>query len=139
VRLVLDTNIFVSALIGPGTPARILESCWTGDPELVISEPILDELSDVLARDRIVRRLARRGPEVSEFVARLRQSAVIVDPTETLDLCDDPDDNRILEAANAGGADYIVTCDDDLLRLAEVQGTRIVTPAQFLAEITTRR
>jgi predicted nucleic acid-binding protein len=54
-------------------------------------------------------------------------------PTESVKVSDDPDDDRVLEAAVAGEADYIVTGDDDLLRPGEFRGTRIVTPALFLA------
>jgi predicted nucleic acid-binding protein len=55
-----------------------------------------------------------------------------VAPTQTLNVTDDPDDNRILECAVAAGSDYIVTYDKDLLRLGEYAGVKIVTAVDFL-------
>jgi len=57
----------------------------------------------------------------------------LVEPTHRIDASRDPDDNRVLEAAIAGEADYIVTGDRDLLELGSYEGIRIVTPAEFVA------
>lgn len=59
----------------------------------------------------------------------------VVRPSLTRDLARDPDDNRVLEAAIAGGADVIVTGDTDLLDLQVVEGVRIVTPVDFTHEL----
>ena len=134
----MDTNVLVSALIAEGPPARVLGLCWTGEVEFVISEATLAELEDVLGRSRLEPRLRRRRADVGEFIRRFEKLAKMVEPTETLALSDDPDDNRVLEAAVAGEADYLVTGDDDLVRLREVRGTRICTPAQFLIELAGR-
>jgi putative PIN family toxin of toxin-antitoxin system len=66
----------------------------------------------------------------------LRKFAHIVVPMQTLDVTGDPDDNRILECALAAGSDCIVTYDQDLLRLGEYGGIRIVTAVDFLRRVT---
>jgi putative PIN family toxin of toxin-antitoxin system len=66
----------------------------------------------------------------------LRKFAHIVVPTQVLDVTRDPDDNRILECAIAAGSDYIVTYDQDLLRLGEYAGIKIVSAADFLQTVT---
>ena len=136
-RVVIDTNVLVSSLINAGTPPAGVIQAWNNEVfELVTSRAQIDELTSVLGRARL-QRFLRDAPFTRELIARIERHANVVQPTETLDLCDDPDDNRVLEAAVAGEADYIVMGDDDLLRLREVRGTRICTPAQFLAELTT--
>jgi putative PIN family toxin of toxin-antitoxin system len=138
VRAVVDTNVLVSALMKSATPPAAVVAAWHGEAfDLVSSPPLLAELLEVLER-RHVRKYIVDLEFERQLVARIRQDAIVVEPTESLALSDDPDDDRILEAAVAGGADYIVTGDDDLLRLREVRGTRICTPAQFLIELAAR-
>jgi putative PIN family toxin of toxin-antitoxin system len=103
----------------------------------VTSAETLDELADVLARP-VVRKFIRVPSEkIDELQQDIASVSTRFEPTETLTLSDDPDDNRVLEAAVAAEADYIVTGDAGLLRLAEVRGTRIRTPARFLVELAT--
>jgi putative PIN family toxin of toxin-antitoxin system len=138
-RVVVDANVVVSALINDrGNPARVI-AAWKLDRfELVSSASLLHELRVVLSRPSVRRFIAATDSEVAAFIDDIEQTAVIATPTETLTLSDDPDDNRVLEAAVAGEADYLVTGDDDLVRLREVRGTRICTPAQFLIELAGR-
>jgi putative PIN family toxin of toxin-antitoxin system len=98
----------------------------------VTSEPLLAELATAAARPRLRDQLRFGASGAGQFVDDVREFSDVVTPTETLDVADAPDDNRVLEAAVAGEADYIVTGDDDLLRLGEFRGIRIVTPAGFL-------
>lgn len=69
---------------------------------------------------------------IADFFADVRAVAIIVEPAHRLDVSRDADDNRVLEAAVAGSADYIVTGDRDLLELGSHAGIRIVTPADFV-------
>jgi putative PIN family toxin of toxin-antitoxin system len=93
---------------------------------------VLAELNRVLARPHIRRRLKWDDARVVEFSDRLREQSVIVTTSERVDAVRDPDDNRVLEAAVAGEAEYIVTGDRDLLDLGSCEGIRIVTPAAFV-------
>lgn len=128
-RVVFDTNIFISALVFPGGKAdaamlRILEE----EDRLVLSRPVLREILDVLARkfERDPEELAR----VAVFVADL---AEMVAPEQRIDVMSDAGDNRVLECALAGRADAIVTGDAALLRLGTFAGVRLLSMADYLA------
>ena len=132
-KVVLDTNVVVSAFISArGAPARVVEAWRDGRYSATTTEELLQELSDVLSRPHL-RALVRIEEGAEAFLDSFRESAEIYEPVERLRVVDDPDDDRVLEAAVAGKADYIVTGDDDLLRLGEFRGTRIVSPAMFVA------
>lgn len=128
-RVVFDTNIYVSAFVLPGSrvDSAVLKII-DGTDLLLISKPILDELLGVLARkfSRDVDELARVAVFLSEVVQLVR-------PRRTLDVLDDEADNRILECAVAGKADAIVTGDKAMLELQEYQGVRILTLKDYLA------
>lgn len=136
-RIVLDTNVLVSGLISPsGAPAQIQAAWRRGDFELVTSAPLLDELAEVLSYPRIRNRLGWTGEELFEFIEFFRATAIVTSPSESLELARDPDDGRVLEAAQASHADYVVTGDNDLLDLRTFVGIPILTPAVFLRLIT---
>jgi uncharacterized protein len=128
VKATADSNIYISALQFRGQPERFLDLARTGAIDLAISAPIIAEIERVLRNkfkwpDDQVRAIE---PRLSAFTRR-------VIPTETLDVVkDDPDDNRILECAKAAGSDYVVTGDDDLLRLGHYAGIQIVKVSDFL-------
>ena len=134
-RAVLDTNVIVSAVLSPGSPPdSILGASRRGAVDLVTSAPLLRELEDVLGRPQIAERLGWAPEERASFIAALADFAVIVAPKEKLEAIKaDPADNRVLEAAVAGTADYIVSGDRDLLELGSYQDIRILTPARFAA------
>ena len=94
---------------------------------------MLAELSRALGYPRVVKTSGWDHDRRSAFIQRLAADAIITEPAVRIDVCRDPDDNRVLEAAVAGSAGYIVTGDADLLMLASYEGIAIVTPARFLA------
>jgi putative PIN family toxin of toxin-antitoxin system len=128
--VVLDTNVIVSAVIRPGSnPDKVLGAFLDGRYEVIASPALLSELQKVLERPRI----ARRGPRSQEETTQLL-SSVLVEPSLMLNvIAADPADDRVLEAAVAGEADYIVSGDRHLLDLNAYQGILIVSPAVFLA------
>lgn len=129
-RVVSDTNVLVSSTLFQGSKADAVLDVIEREGVLLLSRAMRDELWAVLARqkfDRFVTVDVRR-----EFLARLDRLAKIVEPTERISVCRDPDDDRVLEAAVAGEADVIVTGDRDLLVLDPFRGIRIVTPRGFL-------
>jgi putative PIN family toxin of toxin-antitoxin system len=134
-RVVIDTNVVVSRFLSPdGTPARIL-SFWENSLfELIVTDPILAGYRRVLAYDRIRSRHGLNQEEIEQTVAGFRNFAVLVEPVEPIvAIVDDPSDDRFLEAAVAGGCDYVVSGDPHLLRLGEYRGIQILTPAAFRA------
>jgi putative PIN family toxin of toxin-antitoxin system len=133
-RVVLDANVLVSAILSPdGTPARILEA-WRGEQfDLVISNAIVEEIDRVLHYPKIMRRHRWSEEHLQRFLDALAHLAVVTPGQLTLVvIANDPPDNRYLECAVEGEAAYIVSGDEDLLQLGIYQGTRIITPRQFL-------
>jgi putative PIN family toxin of toxin-antitoxin system len=129
-RVVLDTNVLISALAFPGSkPDQLLQRVRQGEVALFLSAFILAELERIL-RDKF--RFTKR--QTDERVAVIRRMATLVEPTERIALVvAKDDDNRILECAVAASADYLVTGDKEhLLPLRSIGATQIVTPAAFL-------
>ena len=129
-RVVLDTNVLLSALAVPGSkPDLVLQRVRRGEVALFLSAFIPAELERIL-RDTF--RFTTR--QTDERVAVIRRMATLVEPTERIALVvAKDDDNRILECAVAAHADYLVTGDKEhLLPLRSIGATQIVTPAAFL-------
>ncbi len=129
-RVVIDSNVVVSALLrATGTPSVVVGHGLSGDFVWIISEDLVAELKRVLVRPRLRALLTQDGDAIALFLDDIQQRALLVQPAHRIDVSRDPDDNRVLEAAVAGEADYIVTGDRDLLELASFEGISIVTPA----------
>ena len=129
-RLVFDTNVIVSAdLFEDSVPGRAL-SLALDLGTLLLSEALIEELRAVLSRPRFDRYATRAERE--EFLRDLTREATTIAITQQIQACRDPEDDKILELAVNGDADYIVTGDDDLLVMNPFRGIDIVTPAEFL-------
>lgn len=127
-RVVFDTNIYVSAFAIPGGQAEAaLLRVINGEVQLVVSRAIIHELLDVLAR-----KFGRDGEELAHIAVFVAELADAVQPRRRLRVLKDDADNRILECALAGRAEVIVTGDRAMLELGEYQGIRMVTLRDFL-------
>jgi uncharacterized protein len=128
-RVTADTNILVSGLnFRRGKPFDLLELARTGKISLIVSEPILDEMEDVLRR-----KFGWGETNIKEGRKRITAMARTVKPVVELDaIKEDPDDNKILECASTAGADFIVSGDKDLLRLRRYDSIRILAVSDFL-------
>lgn len=138
-RAVIDTNVLIRAVIRPeGSVGPIAVRFRRGDYLLIYSKPLLDELTEKLNLPRIRDKynVGERG--VQQFLDEVVTGGHSVEPTEKIEVCRDPDDNMLLEAAVAGKADYIVTGDEDLLVLQEYRTIRIMTPAVFLRALDSK-
>jgi putative PIN family toxin of toxin-antitoxin system len=131
-RVTADTNIYISALNFGGMPERFLRLAEAGSIQLVTSDAILAEVAQVLRGDKF----AWPDEEIDKALRQLSRFTERVRPTHTLDIITvDPSDNRILECADAGRADYIVSGDDHLLRLKQHGNAPIVKVAAFLKHL----
>ena len=131
-RLILDTNILVAALITRGTPPDKLYEAWRdGRFTLLTSELQIEEIRRVTRREGI--RFRIHQAEAGRLVNDLRRLATLIENLPTLDVSPDPYDNFLLAMAQAGQADLLVTGDKrDLLSLSRHQGMRILTTPEAL-------
>lgn len=128
-RVVFDTNIYVSAFAIPGGDAEeAFRHAVHGTFELLISVPILTETARVLQT-----KFDWSSERVQQLILYLSQTATLVEATPRLHILHDEPDNRILECALESHADYIVTGDRHLLGLAQHETTRVIKLAEFLA------
>jgi putative PIN family toxin of toxin-antitoxin system len=133
-RVVADTNIYISALMFGGLPSVLLDLGLMQAITLVISPPLLDELQDKL---RV--KFGVLAQDAAAIRAKLETIGDLVHPAMVLDVVShDPDDNRVLECAVAGRADYIVSGDRHLLNLKQHAGIAILTAREFLDELNQR-
>ena len=130
-KVVLDTNIFISALTLPGGQAeKAVLGAVDGRFELAISKPIIHEVLGVLAR-----KFARDAEEIARVAVFLTELGEVVHPRKTLQVLRDEPDNRILECALTAHAKAIVTGDQAMLALEEYKGVRMMTLREFLGLI----
>jgi putative PIN family toxin of toxin-antitoxin system len=140
--VLVDTNVWVSAFINPaGSPARLHRAWLDNRFQVLVSMPLLDELSDVLTRPRITRKYPIQATDIEEFLKLLIRRSQIVVPTGSVGKCRDPDDDLILETAILGQAQYVVTRDDDmkrdldLIKHLQAHGVAVLGVQQFLANL----
>lgn len=136
-RVVVDTNTLISALLWQGTPYRLLVVLRETDGiDLFTSPALLAELSDVLARPHLASRFQRINKTAEGLVDEIASAFVVLRVVPlSQPVCRDPDDDEVLACAIGAQADFIVSGDADLLSLEVHSGIRILTAAQALAVI----
>ncbi|HRR42633.1 MAG TPA: putative toxin-antitoxin system toxin component, PIN family [Syntrophales bacterium] len=146
VKAVIDTNIWVSALINPhGYPSQLRSLFEAGEFRAVISAPMLEELVDVLQRPRIMGKYKLTMSDIEELVILLEEKCEHVSLEGNLAICRDVDDNLVIETAVRGGAEYLVSRDDDIKHDVSVlsffarYGIRVTTVEGFLKKLLTNR
>jgi uncharacterized protein len=137
IRVVLDTNVLISALLTPGSPpAKILELALEGRLRIIISPAIIREIGLVLQYPKLKKTLQKHGLsslEVEEAIFKILRVATITPGRLMVQgISRDPADDAILSCAAAGRADFLVSGDKDLTALDSYEGIRILEPAAFL-------
>jgi uncharacterized protein len=127
-RIVLDTNVLISALVFGGRPRLVTDLVGEASVIAVTSEEIMTEFRRIVVA---------KFPEFSQNAAQLEQllrkyTRWVKLGSVTVTVCRDPDDNNVIETALIGMADYIVSGDKDLLVLKEHDGVKIVKPAELI-------
>lgn len=128
-NIVLDTNIFISGIFWKGDPYKILLLWKDCKVQLISSIEIITEISRTLSDFKI------RLPEElqKEWIHTITINSTIVEPKEKFTIIqDDPTDNKFIEAAIAGKAEYIITRDKHLLKIQQFRNVKIITPTEFL-------
>ncbi len=133
-RVVLDTNVIISAAISPTSPPAQIHLAWNQDRfELLVSPDLLAEYRRALGYERVRERHRKSDHELDELVRDYELAGVLVEPEEQLAIITaDPDDNRVLECAVAGGASHIVSGDRHLLGLGSYEEILILDPRAFV-------
>lgn len=131
-RIVLDTNVLISAILFGGPPRDVLKLVIGGTVGCSLSLAILDELRDVLQRPKF-----KFSSEQSfNVLEELHASCEIINPMVKINvITEDPDDNEILECAVEAKSTFIVSGDRHLLDLVEYRGIKILTPTAFIKTV----
>ena len=129
VKVVADTNIYISALFWHGNPYKFIHLCFERKAKLVISRQIIDELERILLTDG---KFEMPREDVALYSEIILSCAELVSPNFTLNvIIKDPADDRILECAVEGGVDYLVSGNKHLFDVKEFQGIKIVTAREI--------
>ena len=130
VRVVLDTNILISALGFGGKPREIFKLVLEKKILAISSHILLAEFDDVISK-----KFPKLASELGKIQKQFRKNIKIVKPSRSVHILQDEPDNRVLEAASEGGCDYIVTGDNDLLNLKKFKNILVLKPDDFLLSI----
>lgn len=129
-RVVIDTNVFISAILKSGNPEKIISLWRQGNIHLLLSPFLATEILTVLHRLEI------GSTYIQQLTYRLEHHTIQILPSSPITLCRDLKDNEILSLAVDGAADYIITGDADLLTLGKIEKTIIMKPKDFLKEVS---
>ena len=138
-RVVADTNVLISAVIAEGNEYQLLKLAKAGKIRIITSPQIIKELRGVISRQKFRFSEEQINAIVKQIISI---SEIVVTKTSVSVIKEDPADDRILEAALDGKADYIASGDKDLLSLKEFRGIKIRTSKDFLEgvdKMTTRK
>jgi len=127
-KVVIDTNIWISYLLGSllqGMDEKILSK----EIKVVVSDEMLKEISEVSSRPKFKNIFTAK--RIKELFSLLDSYAIVVSPSQKVNVCRDGKDNFLLEVALEGEADYLVTGDEDLLVINTFQSTKIIRPKEL--------
>lgn len=131
-KVLLDTNILISALGWKGKPRILFEKCLRGELELVTSPNQLEELNNVMDYPKFKFTEEDKATFISILLEVVRMVEI---PGKVKVIADDPDDDAILETAIVGDVDYLISGDPHLLRLKEFAKVKIVTASEFFDKV----
>ncbi len=128
-NVVLDTNVFISGIFWEGNFCSQIIGAWKkGKFTLISSISIIEELTEILKDFKI----QMPSDMIEAWRNMIIQNSIIVEPKSKINLIEHDSDNRLLESAIEGNAEYIVSQDKHLLDLKEYQGIKIILPEEFL-------
>lgn len=127
-KVVIDTNVFISAFGWGGTPLKIIELLENGEIKNCISEDILAELCSALSYSKLDFPQKLQA-DILEFILAFSE---IYEPKKHLSITSDPKDNKFIECALSAHARVVITGDKGLLSIKQFRGIKIITPEEFL-------
>lgn len=130
-RVVLDTNVYISAAIIGRVREEIIKTCRFSNLKVFISEDIINEI-----KVKLKNKFFWNAEQVKIFIENILEFCYIIEVSDKITFInDDPDDDKILECAIASGCNFIVSGNNHLLRLKSYQNIKILNPADFLVLI----
>lgn len=135
-RLVLDTNVVVSALLWRGLPRSLLHDAYAGRVALFTSVPLLLELGSILARRKFAIKIEASKLTIEQLVDYYAELTTVVRPVPVNGVAPDPDDDVVLGTALAAGAGWVVTGDKPLLSVLDYREVQIITVADAVKLLT---
>ena len=131
-KVVIDTNVWISALFWRGKPRKIYD--------LFVEDKILTYFSEATFKEWIEKisklsKLFNKEKEIKLLGKLIKNRAVFLEPVKEVKVCRDPKDNMVLEIAEVSNSKYIISGDKDLLSLKKYKSIKIVSPSQFLKMI----
>lgn len=135
-RLVLDTNVLISAFLWQGVPSRLIELASEKEIQIFTSRVLLDELATTLSKKKLEKAVLATGLRSDQMLSNYRRLATLVTSRQLAHpISRDADDDAVLACALAAHADLIVSGDDDLLVLKTFQDIPIATVSQAIKRI----
>lgn len=127
-KIVIDTNVIISAIFFKGKPFKLLEHLFSDDFSAFVSPPIIQEYIETYKE--VHKKYSDKGnPEILKTII---EKSNLVSPDKEIKICRDPDDNKFISCAIKGKCVYIVSGDNDLLSLNKVQNIEILKVEDFL-------
>ena len=128
IKVVFDTNVFISALFWKGKPKQVVELALSRKIVGVTSTKILLEL-----KKKLIEKFSYPLDQTEQYLQIIAKECLMVSPFMKINIVtEDSTDNKIVEAAVAGNTDYIVTGDNHLLKIGSYRGIQIVTPNKLI-------
>ena len=133
-KIVLDTNVWLSGIFWDGEASKILEKAEKKDIQIIISEDILSEIINVLNREsKFKKYILHLRLSIEDLLRTILSISTLIETKTKLDIIkEDPKDNIILEAAIEGKAEYLISYDNHLLNMIEFRNIKIISPREFL-------
>ena len=127
-RVIIDTNVFISAVFFGGIPHKILNFWKTQKFELIISKDIFDEYQ------RVSKHLEKKFKNINidKILELVLLNSTFIKPKKLFTKCRDPHDNKFVDCALTGNVDYLISGDKDLLEILEKFSFKILSPAEFV-------
>ncbi len=132
-KVVLDTNVLISATFWNGDSSKIMEKIEKKELDLVTSKEIIEEYIKVLEYKEIQEKIKNKNLEMKRTIEKIISISIVVEPQKTFEVVkEDPGDNKFLDCAFEGNVDFIISQDKHLLKLKIFSGIQIFTPIEFL-------
>lgn len=133
-KVVIDTNVWLSGIFWEGEASKIIEKAEKKEIQIIISEDILSEVTNVLNKEsKFQKYMLNLKLSIEEILRTILSISNLIETQSKLEIIRaDPKDNIILEAGLDGKVEYIISYDNHLLNMIEFRGIKIISPGEFL-------